>query len=48
MSDEDNSNEDGGEARAISWAKVAYNISEWIGVVALCAVIAQCSTGSLW
>ena len=49
MSDPDGSDDDGVvEQGGVSWARVAYNVSEWVGFIAFCAVIAQCSNGSLW
>jgi hypothetical protein len=33
---------------ANNWAQVAGNAVEWIGMLALVALVAQCSTGAIW
>ncbi len=31
-----------------TWRDVIAQAVEWIGLVALCLIIAQCSTGAMW
>jgi hypothetical protein len=42
------SNEDFTSEPRRTWADVAWNATEWVGLITILAVLGQCSSGALW